>query len=74
MNWTQFKDPVSHMCLAGTAVASWSLTQKVAGSSPFDDKYFLSINSVKKIRKNSNVLLTRVHVNLSLIGWVSSEI
>ena len=31
----QFKDPVSHMCLAGTVVASWSLTQEVAGSSPF---------------------------------------
>ena len=30
MNWAQFKDPVSHMCLAGTVVASWSLTQ-VAG-------------------------------------------
>ena len=23
------------MCLAGTVVASWSLTQEVAGSSPF---------------------------------------
>ena len=22
----QFKDPVSHMCLAGAVVASWSLT------------------------------------------------
>ena len=31
MNWPQFKDPVSHMCLAGTMVASWSLTQEVAG-------------------------------------------
>ena len=31
MNWAQFKDPVSHMCLAGTVVASWSLTQDVAG-------------------------------------------
>ena len=29
--WAQFKDPVSHMCLAGTVVASWSLTQDVAG-------------------------------------------
>ena len=37
MNWTQFKDPVSHMCLAGAVVASWSLTQEVAGSSPFKD-------------------------------------
>ena len=35
MNWAQFKDPVSHMCLAGAVVASWSLTQVVAGSSPF---------------------------------------
>ena len=23
------KDPVSHMCLAGTVVTSWSLTQEV---------------------------------------------
>ena len=35
MNWAQFKDPVSHMCLVGTVVTSWSLTQEVAGSSPF---------------------------------------
>ena len=31
MNWAQFKDPVSHMCIAGAVVASWSLTQEVAG-------------------------------------------
>ena len=35
MNWAQSKDPVSHMCLAGTVIASWSLTEEVAGSSPF---------------------------------------
>ena len=35
MNWSQFKDPVSHMCLASAVAASWSLTQEVAGSSPF---------------------------------------
>ena len=35
MNWAQFEDPVSHMCLAGTVVASWSLTQEVPGSHPF---------------------------------------
>ena len=34
MNWSKFKDPVCHMCLAGAVVASWSLTQ-VEGSSPF---------------------------------------
>ena len=35
MNYAQFKDPVSHICLAGTVVASRSLTQEVAGSNPF---------------------------------------
>ena len=34
MNWIQFKDPVPHMCLVGTVVASLSLTQDVTGSSP----------------------------------------
>ena len=33
--WGQFKDPVSHMCLAGNVVVSWPLTQEVAGLSPF---------------------------------------
>ena len=35
MNLVQFKDPVSHMCPPGAVIASWSLTQDVAGSSPF---------------------------------------
>ena len=35
MNLAHFKDPVSHMCLAGAMVPSWSLTQNVAGLSPF---------------------------------------
>ena len=35
MNWGQFKEPVSHMCLAGTVVTSWSLTQEIVGLSPF---------------------------------------
>ena len=33
MNWAQFIDPVSHMCFAGTVVASWTLTKEVSGSS-----------------------------------------
>ena len=45
MNWAQFIDLVSHMCLAGTMEASWTLTQEVAGSSPLNDKEFLSLNS-----------------------------
>ena len=31
VNWAQFKDHISHMCRAGTVVASWS-TQEVADS------------------------------------------
>ena len=42
MNWAQFKDPVSHMCLAGTAVTSWSLTQEVAGSSSYNAIFFVT--------------------------------
>ena len=32
MNWDQFKDPVYYLCLVGTVVVSWSLTQEVTGS------------------------------------------
>ena len=39
MNWAQFKDPVSHMCLAGTVVACWPLTQEVAGWQEFESFY-----------------------------------
>ena len=60
MNWAEFKDPVSHMCLAGAVVASWSLTQEVAGSSPFTVMTnILSVNvlnSVKTFRKNSQYI------------------
>ena len=38
MSWAQFKVTISPTCLAGTVIASWSLTQEVAGSSPFKDK------------------------------------
>ena len=41
MNWPQFKDPVSHMCLARAVVASWSL---------FNDKYFMSLNTLNFIK------------------------
>ena len=55
----QFKDPVSHMCLAGSVVGSWSLTLEVAGSSPFTIMANIfslnSLNSVKTFRKNSIV-------------------
>ena len=37
MNWGQFKDPVSNMCLGGAVVASGSLTQEMAGSNTFTE-------------------------------------
>ena len=43
MDWGEFKDPGSHMCLAGTMVASWSLTNTRGGMfEPFycRNKYF----------------------------------
>ena len=53
MNWVQFKDQVSHMCLAGTVVASWSLIQEVAGLQGFEpfycDDIFLSLNSLNSV-------------------------
>ena len=52
MNWAQFKDPVSHMCLPGAVVASWSLRQEVAGLNPFNDINFLSLNSANSVTKN----------------------
>ena len=57
MNWAQFKDPASHMCLAGAAVASWSLTQEVAGLSPFTVMRNIFVTEFgefsKTFRKNS---------------------
>ena len=48
------------MCLGGAEVASWSLTQEVAGSSPFTvliNIFSLNLlNSVKTFRENSNSL------------------
>ena len=42
MNWIQLvKVPVSRMCLAGTVVASLSLTQEVAGFY-CNGKYFVT--------------------------------
>ena len=32
MNWAEFKDPVSHVCLAGTVVACCFVIQEEAGS------------------------------------------
>ena len=54
---SQFKDSVSHMCLAGFVVASWSLKQEVSGSGSFTVMTNIfslnSLNSGKTFRENS---------------------
>ena len=58
MHGAQFKDLVSHMCLANTAVVSWYFTLEVVGSSPFTISNILSmnlLNSVKTFRDISDV-------------------
>ena len=51
MHWAKFKDPISHMCLAGAVVACWSLTQEVAGLSPFNVIIFFTEFSEKHLGK-----------------------
>ena len=47
------KDPVSHMCLAGTAVASWSLTQEVASLTPFTVMTNIFVNEFSEFSENT---------------------
>ena len=56
MDWAQFEDPLCCMCHAVNMVASWSLTQEVAGTNNLLKYNFMSMNSVKIFRENSNVL------------------
>ena len=68
MNQSKFKDPVSHVCLAGAVVASWSLTQEVTGSNPltvmttifvtelaeFSENIQGKLNYFRKLHENEN--------------------
>ena len=52
MNWDQLKDPVSHMCLVGAVVASWSLTHEVAGSSLFTVMRIIFVSELAEFNGN----------------------
>ena len=55
-NWSQFKDPMYHLCLTGAVIASRSVTLETTGLNCFNGKYFLSLtsmNSVKTFKENS---------------------
>ena len=58
MNWGQFKDPVSHLCLAGVVIASWCLTQEMAGLNPFIEMTNILVTEFSEFndsfRENSN--------------------
>ena len=61
MNWSQFKYPVCHMCLSGAVVASWSLTQEVAGSNIFVTEFSVFSDT---FRENSTMFSPH-HIILS---------
>ena len=79
MNLAQFKVPVSHMCLVGTVVASWSLTQEVAGLSSFTIITNIFVTEFTELsetfRKNANKLRCYLNKKKSviefavLLGW-----
>ena len=49
---SQFKEPISHTCRAGTVVASWSLTQDEAGLSPFAEMANIFVTEFIEFSKN----------------------
>ena len=65
MNCSQFEVAVSQVYLAGDAVASWSLTQELAGSNPFtlvtNNLSLNSLNSVKLFEENADVYQLMVY-------------
>ena len=56
MNWGQIKDHVSHICLAGVVLASWSLAQEMKGLNSFVVIIVITNNFVTEFRKfNENM-------------------
>ena len=52
MNLVQFKDPVSHVCLAGAVVVFWFLTQEVACLSPVTVMTNIYVTGFSKFNEN----------------------
>ena len=67
MNQNQFKYPVSHMCLAGAVVASWSLTQEVTGSNPFTvmtNIFVTVLSQFRKVFRENSIVDSSLHFPL----------
>ena len=75
MNSVQYKDLLGYLWLCGTVVESLSLTQEIVGSNTaiFLKLYFLSLNSVKTFRENSNRFHTRAHRLMDLLDYLCIE-
>ena len=81
LNCGQFKDPVSHLCLAGDVVASWSLTQEMAALNPFTVmtnifSHWIQRIQWKHLKKTQLVFFSlctcsMLLVYLPLIAWTS---
>ena len=68
MNWNQFREPFSHMCLTGTVATAWSLAQEVASSSPFtvSTNIFTTLNSsCRKVMFSQVCVKNSVHRKFS---------
>ena len=62
MNWAQFKDTVSHMCLSGAVVASWfqpfTVMTNILPVQAFRKKYNISLHFQYKITKSNEIYNT----------------
>ena len=74
MNWAQFEDPLYYLCLAGTVVTYWSLTQEVAGSNNLLKRILFFVtefsNSVKTLRETQMITINN-ELNYSLLAGQS---
>ena len=69
----QFKDYVSQMCLAGTVVAFWSLTQEMAGSNPFTVMTNIFVTEFSEFSENSIPLFSHHIRCVEIIPSVSPQ-
>ena len=69
--WIGLQDLVSHMCLAGTVVVSWTLIQEMADLSPFT--VMTNILTVRNI-VNVMVMFSQACLKNSVYGGVSASV
>ena len=74
MNQDLFKYLVSHMCLAGTVVALWFLTQEMAGLNPFAVMRNIFVIEFSEFRENYKTqLLSDKYLLFSLDSQIEAR-